>query len=419
VLVFGCETGQKHDFGEVRSIYSANATTAFSGGIVREWFDDSSTGANLGRQDDHLFKIKYRSKPVVIGLVDIRRGDEVLTRPGYQSLSSQLSVAQPTSTSITAYTPTNTPEPTCKLVTVTNVAKNAGNFTTNTFAVATPLPFQPFPPLCSCMMNTLTCTAASGWNYTTSQTTWSSICSNSTTSSLCLGVETQPDTGIIGSYAGCNITEQVSWALDQLYITKGRDASTCTSLGGIIQEPVTNTAPGGHCAVLLKQVGPDALGSVSVTPTATSEPSLVKNGSNMSTKARIGLGVGLSVFVIVLFSISSTLCMWSRRRKRATKAVKETEDSQDAEKGVEEQSSAALNNFELEGQERKELDGGEIIGELDIRERAELVGDDVGEIDGNDNFERLYELEGSSPPKNENLDMSLEKLKEGKRVEKS
>jgi hypothetical protein len=54
VLMYGCEVGRNHSFSEVQTIYSDNVTTVISGGIVREWFDDSNTGANLGKQQDRL-----------------------------------------------------------------------------------------------------------------------------------------------------------------------------------------------------------------------------------------------------------------------------------------------------------------------------------------------------------------------------
>ena len=50
VLVYGCEHGRNHSFPEVEAIYANNATSVFSGGFIREWFDDASSGARLGKQ---------------------------------------------------------------------------------------------------------------------------------------------------------------------------------------------------------------------------------------------------------------------------------------------------------------------------------------------------------------------------------
>jgi hypothetical protein len=52
-LVYGCSTGRQHNFSEVKTMYGDEATKVFSGGIVHDWFDDSGTGADLGKEFNH------------------------------------------------------------------------------------------------------------------------------------------------------------------------------------------------------------------------------------------------------------------------------------------------------------------------------------------------------------------------------
>jgi 1,3-beta-glucanosyltransferase GAS1 len=54
VWVYGCERGRQHNYSEVQAIYGDETTKVFSGGVVREWFEDSGTGADLGKKHNHL-----------------------------------------------------------------------------------------------------------------------------------------------------------------------------------------------------------------------------------------------------------------------------------------------------------------------------------------------------------------------------
>lgn len=49
VLIYGCQVGKQHNFSEVQTIYGDEVSKVFSGGIVREWFEDFSSGADLGK----------------------------------------------------------------------------------------------------------------------------------------------------------------------------------------------------------------------------------------------------------------------------------------------------------------------------------------------------------------------------------
>jgi hypothetical protein len=140
-------------------------------------------------------------------------------------------------------------------------------------------------------------------------------------------------------------------------------------------------------------------GDVSVTPSLASTAAVGGAGNVLSTKAKTEIGVGLAIFIVLLLSTTATLCVWSRRRKRRAmaQAVENEKAPKDTEFVEAKRISVVEDYIEIDGEERKESDGYPmVIGELGSPIKAELVGNDVPEFDGENVFEVVHELEGSS-----------------------
>ena len=305
-------------------------------------------------------------------------------RPEFFALSTRLARVNPSSTDRLSYSPTSTLRPICEPVTVTTVSNSSKTLSTEAIVVPTTLPFRPSQRLCSCMLSTLECTAPS-WDYTEAYSVIRKVCDDNKQAypDLCRGTKGNPKVGEYGSYAWCNITEQAAWVLNQQFVVKQRDPSSCTSSGGRLQEPVKSNALPQDCGVLLKQVGPDAIGSVSITPAATATASVESGrGQAPGAQVKIAIGVSITVVFVILGSALGAFCVWTRRQKNQTTVDEALETPIEA--GGEEITKLGVVTY-------REIDGQEVAAELDSPEKTELAGDDVGELVG----DSVAELEGS------------------------
>src|ERR1700760_3051125 len=95
----------------------------------------------------------------IIGIVDITL-DTPHENPEFSIIASELSSIQPSATVMASYTPTNHAPSSCTsvLTVLTGSAQQAPTQTT-VIQIATALPQKPDLSLCSCMMESLNCTA--------------------------------------------------------------------------------------------------------------------------------------------------------------------------------------------------------------------------------------------------------------------
>ncbi|KAF2104840.1 putative 1,3-beta-glucanosyltransferase, partial [Rhizodiscina lignyota] len=224
---YGCNTPSPRNFTEVSAIYGNEMTKVFSGGIVYQYYQDEAD----------------------FGLVSIE-GDSVSTSADFSNLSKQLAKATPSSTAISAYSPSNSPQ-SCPA-------------TGTSWSASPTLPPIPYARLCTCMMQSLTCVVPS--NQSTDPSIGQSlsyICQ--TSADLCLGAETSPLKGQYGAYTVCNSSELVSWAYNQYYLSQSSSETACSKVGGVIQSPVKNLA--SDCSDLLHQAGAAGTGTITSTPT--------------------------------------------------------------------------------------------------------------------------------------------------------
>jgi 1,3-beta-glucanosyltransferase GAS1 len=293
-----------------------------------------------------------------IGLVDIVGGINVTVRPNYLALSSQLAQAHPSPTTMLQYQQTNTAPSVCYAMkwetTRTNSANGAA--TIDQGELSTELPQQPNRRMCFCMMDTLQCVSTTSdsqdWGL------WQSLgCASSEAGSLCNGVRFDTANGIHGPYAGCNASQVRSWLLHQMFILNGSDTTKCSSAGGYIQTPIPSVSRQADCKTYLRQVGPDATGRVTFTPTAdlmkVAENSQAFSGGRMSFPSKIGIGVGVSIFTVLILILAVGSIARRRRKKQAKPS--ETEPFSKAE--LPDSTKIPSEKFELDSPGKYELDG--------------------------------------------------------------
>ncbi|KAF2422104.1 hypothetical protein EJ08DRAFT_665008 [Tothia fuscella] len=379
VVVFGCARGKGHDYAEVKTLFSGRAAMVFSGGIVRAWFDDASTEAAMG-------------------LVDVTTTHDNLTvRPEYKALSNQFALLPPPDTPpLQAYTPTNTRPPTCTTVVVTMTSPTASTTTKYVFTLAPQIPMVPSRRLCSCMTDTLSCVAPTSWNATRLFETIIKKCPSQQnwTDSKCHGVNLQAEEGKLGSYYGCNDREQASWLLDRTATENG----SCERIGGDVKvaaKPENGKQNG--CSILLDQVGPDAVGSVSYfPPMPTSRIPQGRSGPSSGMKA--GIGVAVTSFVVLICLAFGAFCIWSRRRRRSAEKIvdlgAEMDGSIQGKHSSMQKEIETFHRYEAEDTEKKEIDGTEVLHELDINDKVELPTNEAVGAEAEDTGTYIHEMDG-------------------------
>jgi X8 domain len=297
---------------------------------------------------------------VFAGLVETK-GDNVLPRPGYSALSSQLAIIQPSSTIISEYTPTFGQPSICHNFTSFDVKDVETNLTTKV-TVATNIPSRPYQRLCSCMLQSAKCIVPSNANATFIAQSVKRVCDEN--KEWCVGMLWNGTSGQFGAFSSCTLPERQSWVLNQFVLAKNDDNVACSSLGGT-NSSAQSTLPANECNILLRQAGPAGTGTVTFTPTAMLDEkhAVPTGGHHISSGAKIGLGVGIGLVVLVSIVVAVVM---RRKYANSKKKVKEEEDSVTAEyqKAELEDNSGSLQKDpppEIDSAELQEIGGIETV----------------------------------------------------------
>jgi glycosyl hydrolase family 72 (putative glucanosyltransferase) len=371
-LNYGCDNSDNHNFSEVQTIYGESGSSVLSGIFVFTWFPPYEENRDAGRYMHLTIRPLLTQRP---GLIDIERGTNITTRPNYLSLSSQLASIHPSLTSLSFYTPTKTPPSTCSGI---QAQKTFSSSKTLSIDISTYIPHVSSAKLCSCMMNTLAC--VSSQKDLNAETILNNYCDFSP---ACRGVVTKSSIETFGSYWGCTTMEKASWVLSQLYQIS-KSPSNCTEGGGLIQVPLSDEKQSAECKMYLKKAGPEGTGritNISHLQFTDDDPTL--NTSGLSRSAKIGIALGVSVFVLFLLGIAIIL---QRRRMRAKHGA--------------EKNDMVIPKTELPAEATKEQMGAALV-ELYVPETYELIGNDVPrELEGEsalaeaDSGAQLHEMSG-------------------------
>lgn len=265
---------------------------------------------------------------------------------GYTALSSVMATITPTFPDATAYTPTAT-TPSCP--------QNA-NWTSSTA-----LPPKPYPPLCSCMVESLRCVVTANTLDTLKAKemgTWEdnveSICNED--GIMCGGIMQYTQNGTYGAFryarafslaphvadcraSACNHSATYSWAANQYLIRNGHEScAPSNSTSSVLADLRTERPPPtDDCKFLLDQAGQYGLGTVTATLGASpketgassTEPSRSETGTGkLSRGAKAGIALGVLSFVGLALLAALFLL---RRMKQAKKEAASLGDEDDRE----------------------------------------------------------------------------------------
>jgi hypothetical protein len=202
----------------------------------------------------------------------------------FTALSKQLALATPSSTASADYVVTNTVAQACPA-------------TGADWAAASNLPPIASADVCTCMVASLSCVAATGLSDNTTASLFSTVCGLD--SSACDGINTDGTSGVYGAYSMCNSYQKLSFSFDQYYKNQNK-ASTACDFGG--QAKTQSESTSSSCSSLLNQAGSAGTGTVTTVPTGTGASS-----SGTSTKKSAAGVVIIPRFDIGLLQLGAYL----------------------------------------------------------------------------------------------------------------
>lgn len=191
------------------------------------------------------------------GLVEVQDGTaEPSILPDYTAYSSQMNQINPTGVNMDDYQPSNTALA-CPTV-------RDGFWE----AVASPLPPVVNVDLCKCMYSSLSCVVDSSVDIEDYGQLFGTVCG---LGGSCNGITADATNGTYGAYSVCNATEQLSFALNQYYLSQNRASGACDFRGAATIKNAVSAS--GSCGELLDAAGTDGSGTVGgsgVQPGSTS-----------------------------------------------------------------------------------------------------------------------------------------------------
>jgi len=198
----------------------------------------------------------------------------------YKVLSSKIAAATPSSTSSSAYTPTNSAQ-SCPPLDDNWVASNS-------------LPPTPNQELCDCMFNSLTCVPAKGLALKDYGAIFDYICDASKES--CVGINGDVTSGVFGAYSMCGAKEKLGYVLDAYYKNQNMASSACDFDG----QAVLTSAPAAAstCSKILSS----ASAANSVAATATGAGGAAKS-SNIAAPIPIKNAFTIGELAVGLYAV--------------------------------------------------------------------------------------------------------------------
>ncbi|KAK3936637.1 beta-1,3-glucanosyltransferase [Diplogelasinospora grovesii] len=258
---------------ETTALYSDEMTGVISGGIVYMYFEEAND----------------------YGLVSIS-GSSASTMKDYDTLKTRMASVNPSSTSMAAYTPTNSPAACPALG--SDWAANGDT-----------LPPTPDDNLCNCMFNSLSCVPAASTNVTAYGDIFGYICGASP--SACAGINGNTTTGVYGAYSMCNSTQQLGYVLDAYYKSQGSASTACDFNGqAVVAKPA---AAQSSCSASLASAS--SVNAVAATATSASG-----TGSGSTTSSNVAAPVpmknlftmgdmAVGLYVVVAMGVGAGMVM--------------------------------------------------------------------------------------------------------------
>lgn len=225
---YGCQNPGGADariWQETTALYSNEMTDVISGGIVYMYHEETND----------------------FGLVKVANG-QASTMKNYNALKTVIASVAPSSTAMSNYNPTNSPQP-CPPV-------------SDAWNVGVGLPPTPNRQTCECMFAGITCAPAKNLAQKDYGALFGNICGQK--GNPCAGINGNTATGIYGAYSMCNDQQKLGYVLDTYYKMNGNKASDCAWNGAATL--VTPAQVASSCRPLLDQAS--ATNSVAQTAPA-------------------------------------------------------------------------------------------------------------------------------------------------------
>ncbi|KAL8962818.1 MAG: hypothetical protein Q9193_000836 [Seirophora villosa] len=256
---YGCNQVQPRIFEEVGTLYGPDMTKVWSGGIVYMYYQEAND----------------------YGLVTIGSDDQATKLPDFSALSSQIARVTPSGVAMSAYSPTNRPQ--------------ACPTQDSAWSASERLPPTPNNAVCSCMVQSLNCTAQDDISEDAITTNFDYLC-DPNNGDYCSGILANGSTGDYGAYSMCNAAERVSWAFNAFFEDQRRNNPQNTDPCNFDGAARTQTGrASGNCRNVVDQAGGSGTGAVTSAPAPSSTSSGGAAASSSTAAA--------SVLVVPSFSL--------------------------------------------------------------------------------------------------------------------
>ncbi|KAK3359460.1 Glucanosyltransferase-domain-containing protein [Lasiosphaeria hispida] len=251
---------------ETTALYSDQMTDVISGGIVYMYFQEAND----------------------YGLVKIQ-GSSAVTQKDYGALKTRMASIAPSSTAMSAYTPTNVPQ----------ACPDIGE---DWAVLGSTLPPKPDSSLCDCMYQSLSCVPAKSLSVKDYGDIFGYICGADPRA--CSGISGNTTTGVYGAYSMCNATQQLGHVLDAYYKNQNSASTACDFKG---QALVTKAAAANdNCKAALASAS--AANSIAATATgAAATGTSTKNfAAPMPMRNLFSLGdVAVGLYAVVAMGVGA------------------------------------------------------------------------------------------------------------------
>ncbi|KAI1390456.1 carbohydrate-binding module family 43 protein [Hypoxylon trugodes] len=204
---YGCNSAGADGrlWDETTALYSNQMSGVFSGGIAYMFHEE---------ENDY-------------GLVKVS-GNSATPMKNFKVLESKLADVKPSSTSMAAYNPTNSPAA-CPAI-------------SNNWKASEVLPPTPDNSLCDCMYNSLSCVPADDLAEKDFGDIFGYVCSHD--ASACAGIKQDPKTGVFGPYSMCSPKQQLAHVLNTYYTNQHSSSDACSFDGAakVVSSPSSDSS---------------------------------------------------------------------------------------------------------------------------------------------------------------------------------
>ncbi|KAI1774470.1 carbohydrate-binding module family 43 protein [Hypoxylon cercidicola] len=275
---YGCNTvggAEGRLWDDTTALYSDQMTGVFSGGIVYMFHEE---------ENDY-------------GLVKIN-GNKASTMKNYNVLQSKLADVKPSSTSMAAYNPTNSPAA-CPAI------------SKDWKASAEVLPPTPDSSLCDCMVSASSCVPSDDLDEKDFGDIFGYICSND--AAACAGIKSDTQAGVYGPYGMCNPKQQLAHVLNAYYTNQNGASNACDFNGAA--KVVSSSADSSCDAALQKASSAVAVAATATAGSATSS-STGDSTENAAAPASVRMGafmsmgdMAISLYMLVAMGVGAGMVM--------------------------------------------------------------------------------------------------------------